>query len=96
MGRGMPCAPVPQPGGTWFILGVGGGGGATAGWGICRGHYLMLWVNGETAANSGACNPLPPLGMGSVPVTQPLAGPGDKPPAAPPACCGPERLPDHG
>lgn len=42
-------------------LGVGDGG-VTAGWGICRGHYLMLWVNGETAANSGACNPLPPLG----------------------------------
>ncbi|KAL2299246.1 hypothetical protein Nmel_013896 [Mimus melanotis] len=45
----------------------------------------MLWVNGETAANSGARNPLPPPGTGSVPVTHPPAGPGDEPPAAPQA-----------
>lgn len=51
----------------------------TAGWGICRGHYLMLWVNGETAANSGARNPLPPPGMGSVPVTQMLVAPRTSP-----------------
>lgn len=94
-GRGRPRAPVPQPGGTRFIPGVGDGG-ATAGWGICRGHYLMLWINGETAANSGARNPLPPPGMGSVPVTQRPAHPGDKLLAGPQACCGPERLPDHG
>ncbi|XP_032929163.1 ADP-ribosylation factor-like protein 3 isoform X2 [Catharus ustulatus] len=75
MGRGMPCAPVPQ---HWFIPWVGDGG-ATAGWRICRGHYLMLWVNGGTAANSGAHNPLPPPGTGSVPVTHPLAGPGTSP-----------------
>lgn len=46
----------------------------------------MLWVNGGTTANSGARNPLPPPGTGSVPVTHPLAGPGDEPPAAPQRC----------
>lgn len=87
MGRGMPCAPVPQPRGTWFIPWVSDGG-ATAGWRICRGHYLMLWVNGGTAANSGARNPLPPPGTGSVPVTHPLAGPGTSPRQLPSGAAG--------
>lgn len=47
----------------------------------------MLWVNGETAANSGARNPLPLPGMGCLPDTQLLAGPQDKPQAAPQVCC---------
>lgn len=76
----------PSPAGPGLSLGVGDGG-ATAGWGICRGHYLMLWVNGETAANSGARNPLPLPGMGCLPDTQLLAGPRDKPWAAPQVCC---------
>lgn len=77
------------PGLSWGWGAGGGDGWVTAGWGICRGHYSMLWVNGETAANSGAHNPLPPPGMGSVPVTQ-------MPPASPEACRGLQPLPDHG
>lgn len=93
-GEGCPVPQCPCPGGPGLSPGIGDGG-ATAGWRICRGHYLMLRVNGGTAANSRACNPLPPPGTGSVPVTHPRA-PGTSPRQLPRRFRGPERLPDHG
>lgn len=49
-------------------------GWVTAGWGIFLGRYLMLWVNGGTAANSGALILLTVLAKGRVSGTQPWDG----------------------